>query len=72
MLALESQQVILLRMARLAGGGATAGAEMQLMTGEKLLAATEETSRLLLGALKDSVIKRYRKRVRANVRRLSK
>jgi len=72
MLALESQQVILLRMARLSGGGAAAGAEMQLMAGEKLLAAAEETGRLFLGASNDSVIKRYRKRVRANVRRLSK
>ncbi len=43
-----------------------------LMAGEKLLAAAQETSRLLLGASNDSVIKRYRKRVRANVRRLSK
>ncbi len=72
MLALESQQVILLRMSKIAAGGTGAGRELQLMTAEKFTAAAHEGARLMLGASSDSVVKGYRKRVRANLRRLSK
>jgi hypothetical protein len=72
MLALESQQVVALRLMKLAAGGPAAAAEMNLMTFEKVEALVHESGQILLGATHDSVVKRYRKRVRSNRRRLSK
>ena len=72
MLAAESQQVIWLRTMRLAAGGKKSKREAHRMVSEKVLAAGLESGRLTLGASADSVVKRYRKRVRANVRRLSR
>lgn len=71
-LAWESQQVIALRVMKLAAGGPAAAAEMHLMTMEKLEALAHESGRILLGATHASVIQRYRKRVRANRRRLTR
>lgn len=70
MLALESQQVIALRMVKLACGGLGAASEMQRMTAEKVEAFAHESGQIFRGATNSSVIKRYRKRVRANRRRL--
>jgi hypothetical protein len=72
MLAAESQQVIWLRTMRLATGGAKAKSEARRMVHEKMLAAGLESGRMALGASSDSVVERYRKKVRANVRRLSR
>lgn len=72
MLAAESQQVIWLRTMRLAAGGAKAKSEARRMVSEKVLAAGLESGRLISGASADSVVKRYRTKVKANVRRLSK
>jgi hypothetical protein len=52
--------------------GAKAKSEARLMVSEKVLAAGLESGRLFLGASADSVVKRYRKKVKANVRCLSK
>jgi len=41
------------------------------MMSEKIAAAIREGGRLMMGSSADSVVKRYRKRVKANVRRLS-
>ena len=71
MLAAESQQVIWLRTMKLAAGGKKAKSETRRMVGEKVLAAGIEGGRLILGASPDSVVRRYRKRVKANIRRLS-
>ena len=71
MLAAESQQVIWLRTMKLTSGGTKAKREARLMVSEKVLAAGLESGRLMLGASADSVVKRYRKKVKANVRRLS-
>ena len=71
MLAAESQQVMWLRTMRLAAGGAKAQNEAHRMASEKIWAAGQEGGRLFLGASSASVVKRYRKRVRANARRLS-
>ena len=71
MLAVESQQVIWLRSIKLAAGGPQAQREARLMMIEKIAAAIREGGRLMMGASADSVVKRYRKRVKANVRRLS-
>jgi hypothetical protein len=72
MLALESQQVVALRLMKLAGGGPAAASEASLMTVEKLEALAHESGRIFLGATHASVVKRYRKRVRSNRRRLSR
>ena len=71
MLAVESQQVIWLRSIKLAAGGPQAQQEARLMMSEKIAAAIREGGRLMMGSSADSVVKRYRKRVKANVRRLS-
>jgi hypothetical protein len=72
MLALESQQVIFLRMAKIAMCSPDAITEMRRMTTEKMDAAIREGVRAAKGASQDSIIRGYRKRVRANIRRLSK
>lgn len=72
MLALESQQVILLRMMKLAGGGPKARREAALMLREKVDAASQSSLRLAGGASVDSVVHAYRRKVRANARRLSR
>jgi hypothetical protein len=72
MLAAESQHVLGLRMLKLALGGAKAREEANLMVTEKMLAATQAATRLMLGASPDSVVKGYRRKVRANARRLMK
>ena len=72
LLALESQQVILLRTMRLAGGGSKARREANRLITEKLVASTHATTRLMLGDPPDKIIDGYRKTVRRNARRLSK
>jgi len=72
MLAAESQHVIGLRMMKFAMGGANAQEEASRMVMEKMAAASHATARLMMGASPDSVVKNYRRRVRANSRRLMK
>ena len=72
MLALESQQVIVMRVAKLAAGGTAAQAETSLMVSEKISEALSASQRLMMGASADSIIRGYRKKVRANARRLAK
>jgi hypothetical protein len=72
MLAAESQQVIWLRSMRLAAGGARAQSEAHRMVHEKIFAAGRESGRMVLGASGDSVVKGYLKKVKANMRRLSR
>jgi hypothetical protein len=70
MLALEAQQVVFLRTLKLAGGGDAAAHEAYRMVAEKVVAAQEATLQLMTGGTADHVISRYRKKVRANARRL--
>jgi len=72
MLAAESQQVMWLRFMRLAAGGPTASTEAQRMVSEKLAIAAPVAAGILTGDSPGKVVKRYRKKVRANRRRLSK
>jgi hypothetical protein len=72
MLALESQQVIWLRTMKLASGGPEANLEAHLMVSEKVEAAGQAAMHLLTGHSPDSVVTKYRRKVRANVRRLAK
>jgi len=72
MLAAESQQVMWLRFMRLAARGPTASAEAQRMVSEKLAIAAPVAAGILMGDSPAKVVKRYRKKVRANRRRLPK
>ena len=71
MLAAESQQVMWLRCMRLAAGGPKASAEAMRMVSEKLALAGPAATGILMGN-SAKVVKRYRKKVRANRRRLSR
>ncbi len=66
MLAVESQQVICLRTMKMAAGGRKANKEARLMLTEKAVAGLQESSRLFMGASPQSIVKRYRRKVRAN------
>lgn len=78
MLALEAQQVVALRLAKLAQGGPDVASETLLMIMEKMQ-ALQESAALLLNAPMDGqkylnapeILQLYRKKVRANQRRLS-
>lgn len=72
MLAAESQTVIALRMMKLAAGGAAAQQEMQRMVTEKMDAAVQASTMLMLGRGSKPVVKHYRSRVRRNARRLTR
>ena len=71
LLALESSEVIGLRVAKLAGGGVDAEHEAHLMVREKIDAVVEVGVRLLCGATAVTVINRFREHVAANAERLS-
>jgi hypothetical protein len=76
----EAQSVIALRMQRLAAGGARAEAEASRMVTEKILAAGEAQMSAAAAAVRGhkkhvvagKALNAYRKRVRANRRRLSR
>lgn len=72
MLAFESQQVIGMRLMKLSVGGAGAQAEAQRMVTEKMAAAGEAALMMASGASTAKVVAGYRRKVRANVRRLAK
>ncbi|MDT7949975.1 MAG: hypothetical protein RQ966_00570 [Acetobacteraceae bacterium] len=77
MLAMEAQQVIGLRMWKLALGGSAAETEMRQMVEEKLTATATATTLMTAAALQgrsdgaDDVVRMLRKKVRANRKRLS-
>ena len=72
MLAAEAQHVMWLRCMRLAAGGSTAQAEAQRMLSEKVAFAAPVAAGIVMGESSEKVVKRYRKAVRANRRRLSR
>ena len=72
MLAMESNRVMALRMMKLAAGGPAARVEAVRMTSEKVSEAFGAAVTLATGGSNAKVIKRYRKRVAANARRLSR
>jgi hypothetical protein len=59
-------------MMKLMRGGKSARCEAELMVREKLDAALEATASLMAGASGDKIVHRYRKRVAANAKRLSR
>ncbi|KAB1074331.1 hypothetical protein [Methylobacterium planeticum] len=71
MLAIESQQVIGMRLMMLSAGGSAAQVEAQRMVNEKIMAAGETALLLASGGSTARVVAGYRRKVRANARRLS-
>ena len=71
LLALESSEVIGLRVAKLAGGGVDAQYEAHLIVSEKVDAVFEVGAKLMSGVTVINVISRFREQVAANARRLS-
>jgi len=72
MLAIEANQVIGLRTMKLMRGGKRAVREAELMVREKVDAALEATASLMSGASGDAIVGRYRRRVAANAKRLTR
>lgn len=72
MLAFESQQAIWLRSLKIAAGGPAAEREAKLMVKEKVVAAQTAAVKAATGAGPVGIARGYRRKVRANVRRLSK
>jgi hypothetical protein len=68
----EAQQVVGLRILKLARGGTVGQREAQLMVTEKGFAYAEAFGTLATGGSAEKVVRGYRKLVRANKRRLSK
>jgi hypothetical protein len=78
MLALESQQVIAMRLTKFAFGGPDVDREAKLMVSEKMESLAQVSQMMMMAALggqhdlgAGKVVRHYRKKVRANVRRLA-
>ena len=71
MLAMEAQTVIGLRLGQIAMGRGSL-AENQLMVTEKVLALVEAGATMATGGSAHKVVKGYRRKVRANSKRLRK
>lgn len=72
MLAFEAQGVIAQRMTMFALGGPKVQGEMQRMVNEKVIAAGQAAMQIATGASHGTVVRGYRRKVRANARRLRK
>lgn len=72
MLAFEAQQAIWLRSMKIAAGGPAAKRETDLMVKEKVSAAQTAVLRAATGTGPIDIARGYRRKVRANVRRLSR
>jgi hypothetical protein len=71
MLAMESSEVVRLRLEKFANCDDDAGHEARLMVNEKVAAAFEAVTNWLSGATPAAIIGRYREHVAANAKRLS-
>ncbi len=77
MLAIEAQQVIALRLSKIAMGGPDVQRETELMMSEKVAAMVESGQMMMAAAFSgdttgsDRVVRLYRRKVRANRKRLS-
>jgi hypothetical protein len=69
LLTIEAQSVIGMRLSQIALGQGTP-AEAQLMVTEKMLAFVDAAATVATGGSAHKVVRGYRKRVRANARRL--
>jgi len=71
-LAFEAQQAIWLRGMKFAAGGLAAEREASLMVREKISAGQQTMIKAATGSAPVALVRGYRRKVRANVRRLSK
>jgi hypothetical protein len=71
-LAFEAQQVIWLRGIELAKGGATTQREAARMVSEKATAGQQAVLKVATGTAPIGIVRGYRRKVRANARRLSR
>ena len=71
MLAVESGQVVRMRLEKFASCDDDVEQEAQLMVSEKIAAAFEAAANWLAGATPGAIIGRYREHVAANAKRLS-
>jgi hypothetical protein len=71
-LGVEAQQVMGLRLLKVAAGGAAAQAEVARMITEKVSAAGEAFITVATGGSGRRIVRRYRTHVKANKRRLTK
>ena len=71
-LSMAAQQVIALRLLKLAAGGAAAHTEAVRMMTEKGSAGLEAATTMAAGGSAKKVVRRYKTRVKANSRRLSR
>ena len=71
-LSYEAQEVVSLRLTKIARGGVDSHTEAQRMVVEKGFALTEAVATLSGGGSMQKVIRRYRRHVRTNKRRLSR
>jgi hypothetical protein len=71
LLALESQTIIRIRLARLSLGGPAAMVEAERMVSEKVLAFGEAATTLVTGGSPHDVVRGYRQHVQANAQRLT-
>jgi hypothetical protein len=69
---LETQQVVGLRMLKIAAGGTAAQTEAVRMLTEKVTAGAEALGTLSTGGSSRRIARRYRTRVKANIRRLTR
>jgi hypothetical protein len=72
LLGLESQRVVGLRLAKIAGGGRAAQTELARMLTEKPTALVEAAAAVMTGASANIIVRRYRTHVKANRRRLTR
>lgn len=70
LLAFETQDVVRLRIVKIARGGAEAVSEAHMMVAEKFGAAAEAFGAMMFGSAPISIIQRLREQVAANALRL--
>ena len=68
----DAYQVIWLQSLSVAGGGSKAKREAKFIVEEKITTAQEETMKLIMGGSPNAMVKNYRRKLKANKRRLSK
>jgi hypothetical protein len=72
LLCFEAQQVVGLRLMKISAGGAAAHTEAIRMMTEKMVAGTEALGAVASGGSGQRIVRRYRSRVKANKRRLTR
>lgn len=72
MLGMDCQRVIGLRLTKISAGGPAAGVETALMVNEKIAAAMQSGLVLATGGSPHKVLRHYRSKVKANMRRLAR